>query len=494
MEKYLSLAQQKVLLQNAPANLDKSKIIKSWVDQGVKLEGFNIDPSKSEEKPLFDLSGNGNTRVGDKIKEVGSKIADTMSDTTKSPLQKGFSTTAEAFGAIPVIANEALPASARKVTDKIANVTKKGFDAVTNKIADVPVVRDAALSGQTNALEQGLGVASDAGIIAGAIDGTVGGAKGIQKIAQKTPAALKSIANAAEKMTVRSEDQIQASILENYAKGVKPTIAGKTSLVKDAAYKAHVIDAVKTIKENAPNLTFTDDVGEAISGQTPKTLQQLAESVDQTKKSIFTKYDSLAKEAGDSGVEVDMAPISNELDQVIGNKALSITNPGAIKYAEGLKERLSAVGKLDAKTAQDVIQNYNKSLEAFYKNPSYETASQAAIDALIANKIRGSLDEGITGLTGKQYGILKKQYGALKNIENDVVKAALRDARKNTKGLIDYTDIFSGGQVVNGLLSLNPGQIASGVTQKAISALYKHLNNPNRAIQAMFSKAEALSK
>lgn len=491
MNKYLTKDQVKAILKNAPQTTTPDGIVKSLISQGYKLEGLNDTTPK--EKPIFDFSGKGNTRIKDVIQEQGTKVVDAIGDQTKSPLQRGVQATAEAFNTIPKIAYQSAPKPVRSVLDTITEKVGKGFDLVTDKISDVPIVRDAALSGETTGLEDVLGTVGGTAEIAGNILGVEGAVTSATKVVKLTPKVAQEINNLAKNFTTKSEKQIESSILNNYSKGIKPTVAGKTSLSKDANYKANVIDAVKTIKENAPALSFTDDAGEIFTGQTPKTLQQLAESIDQTKKSIFNKYDSLAKEAGEAGVGVEMAPIANELDTVIGNQALSITNPTAIKYAQSLKERLLQTGKIDAQTAQDVIQNYNKSLEAFYRNPSYENASQAAIDSLIANKMRATLDEGITGLTGGQYGALKKQYGALKSIENDVVKAALRDARKNTKGLIDYTDIFSGGQVVSGILSLNPGQIASGITQKALAAFYKHLNNPNRAIEAMFKTADDLN-
>ena len=290
-------------------------------------------------------------------------------------------------------------------------------------------------------------------------------------------------------LTQQSEKAIENTVLKKFQKGVKPLLPGKTTL---ADYNDDVVTAIKTIKENAPSLEFVDDLGEVTKGKLPTSLKELDESLQQTKGAVFKKYDTLAKEAGDAGIQVDSVHIANELDAVINDKALAITNPRAIKYAEETKDRLIAAGKLDTVTAQNVIKNYNKSLEAFYRNPSYDTASQAAIDALIVNKFRAALDEGITGLTGTKYQALKSQYAALKKIEKDVVKANLRDARKNTKGLIDFSDIFSGGQVVSGIISLNPQQIAQGLTQKGITEFYKYLNNPNRAIEQMFKASEKL--
>ena len=298
--------------------------------------------------------------------------------------------------------------------------------------------------------------------------------------------------NLAKKLTQRSEKQIASSVLGNYKAGVKPLINAKTTPSLAAKYDEKVVNAVKTIKDNKAGLVFTDEAGAPITGQSPKTLQQFSDAVEQTKKTVFSQYDDLAKKAGEAGVRVEVAPIGTELDTVINNKALALTNPKAIKYAQELQDRLANTGALDATTAQEVIQNYNKSLEAFYRNPSYDNASQAAIDSLVANKMRETLDTGISGMTGTQYSALKAQYGALKAIEKDVIKAAIRDARKNTKGLIDMTDVFSGGQVVNGILSMNPGMIASGATQKGIAAFYKYLNNPNRAINALFKEADKL--
>lgn len=291
----------------------------------------------------------------------------------------------------------------------------------------------------------------------------------------------------ASKALTPSEKALESKILVKYQKGVKPTIQGQKTAQNVVDYKQNVISGVKTIKENMADLQFTNDAGEIIKGETPKNLQQFSDAIDQTKKSVFKQYDTLAKKAGGAGVTVDTSKIASELDSVINDKALSITSPNAIAYAKATKDRLLNTGIIDAETAQNVVQNYNKSLEAFYRNPSYDNATQAAIDATIANNVRKTLDEGISSLTGKQYGALKKQYGALKAIEKDVVKASLRDARKNVKGLIDFTDIFTGSQLVHGLATMNPATIASGIASKGIQTIHKTLNDPNRAIEKMFA-------
>lgn len=412
---------------------------------------------------------------------------------TESPLNIGANIS-KGLGAVgDIVKNRGIRGGLRDIAGGFAETATKAFKAPgefivgeTLKAAQNPAqyANDAATAVGKLGIEQPLLVPS---LVYGS---------GVRPLAPALDEATKlttlgnNTAKLAQKLTQKSEKQIASSVLSNYKTGVKPLINVKTTPSLAAKYDEKVVNAVKAIKDNKAGLVFVDDTGAPITGQSPKTLQQFSDAVEQTKKTVFSQYDDLAKQAGGAGVKVDVSPIGRELDIVINNKALALTNPKAVKYAQELQERLSRTGALDATTAQDVIQNYNKSLEAFYRNPTYDNASQAAIDSLVANKMRESLDAGISGMTGTQYSALKAQYGALKAIEKDVIKASIRDARKNAKGLIDMTDIFSGGQVVSGIASLSPGLIASGITQKGIAAFYKYLNNPNRAINALFKDAE----
>ncbi len=493
----------KLILQNAPKGSNPGKIVQAFADKGFIIEGFN-DKTVTAQNP------NVIERVSSTISDAGSNVSDAIKGegeySGQSPARRAVESTASAFGAIPKVAVDIMPENVRKVVSKIGDFLGKGFKAVTDEIADTKLFKEAVQYGDTSKLEEVLGTVSAGGELAGSILAVEGGVKSFEKTATKVKSvAEKSAAESAklvEDMTKTSEAQIEESVFNKFNKAVRPTVAGKQNASSMANLKDNVISGVKTIKENQPNLSFTDDVGEVIKGSTPKTLQQFSEAIEQTKKSIFNKYDALAKQAGKDGVVVDTEGVGSVLDEVINNKALNFSHPEAVKYAKDLKARLgesnlpdgSPVGykKFDASTAQDIIQNYNKSLEAFYRNPSYDNASKAAIDAAVANNMRAALDKGITSATGTEYAALKKQYGALKSIEKDVVKAAIRDARKNVKGLIDFTDIFSGGQVVNGILSLNPALVGSGLTQKALAEFYKYLNNPNRAIEKMFTKAENL--
>lgn len=435
------------------------------------------------------------SRIGSAIQKRGDEVYSAITDSKQSPVTRGFKATASAFGGIGDVLTETVKSVpvVKDVYSAVEGGIKSGAGSLINRLSETPLFKEASQSPEgTKKLEEVLSILSSSGEISGnilAAEGVKTSLNQATKLAEASPRLV-------SQLTQKSEENIRGSLLKSFEKGVKPGLFGKKSLAKLEDYRDDVVEAVKVIKQNKANLSFaddaSDDVIETINGQSPKTLQQFAESIDQTKRKVFSDYDSMAKAANESGITLKPSKIADELDTVINSKSLRVSNPEAISYAQSRKDLWSSIDDLSTTDAQDIVQNLNKSLEAFYRNPSYDAASKAAIDALIANKLRSSLDETISSLQGEGYSALRKQYGALKAIENDVLRATLRQSRANIKGLIDYTDIFSGGQVVSGLLTLNPQLIATGAVQKGIASFYKYLNSPNRAIENVFKLADKL--
>lgn len=285
-------------------------------------------------------------------------------------------------------------------------------------------------------------------------------------------------------------------------KGIRPGIEGNRTFAQSSQYHKRAQQAVKTIIDNHAQgaLKLTDEFGE-VTPTLPKNLRQFSQAIDQSKRNIYEQYNKMAVESGESGAVVDLSPIPNELMSVANNRALQKAAPGVAEYAKSRAQAFSGDGaKTDGITsrrsntftteeAQQAIAIYNQSLEAFNKNPSYDTASRAYIDSLIVNHLRKGLDASIEKATGPGYQALKNEYGALKTIEKDVSRRAIVDARKNPKGLLDFSDVFSGGQVINGLLSMNPAVVGSGIASKVIANIYKLKNDPNKIVSKMFDKA-----
>lgn len=274
-------------------------------------------------------------------------------------------------------------------------------------------------------------------------------------------------------------------VMKTYEKWVRPSVTS----AKKPFYKDNVVWAVKTITENKPNLKLLDEFGEE-TNKLPQTLKEFTQAIDQTKKSIFDEYDAIQKQAGGKGAEVKLTTVADELQKVANDPVILDTNPAIADYAQKASDRFLERGKYTTQQAQDAIKTYNTSLDAYYRNPSYETASKAAIDAMIVNNIRKWLDDAIESLGGKWYQSLKNKYGSVKSIEKDVVNRAIVDGRKNAKWLLDFTDVFSGAEVIRGILTLNPATFATGVGASLIKTYYKYLNNPNTSIKKLFKTTE----
>lgn len=288
------------------------------------------------------------------------------------------------------------------------------------------------------------------------------------------------------------ESQINSVIDAGIEKGIKPSVSGKSTASQYASYKTKSRAAVKDIVENKNSLVFEGEAGATISGELPQSLKQFSDAITQRKMETFKQYDAMARESGEQGARVNLKDVTKELEPTLNSVVLNDLHPEVVKYAKGRFDALSNRGAYTASEAQEAITTLNQSLDAFYKNPTYETASKAAIDSTIANNLRKGLDSAIEGLQGRGYQGLKNKYGSLKAIEKDVAHRMVVDARKNIKGIFDISDVFSGYHLVNGLITANPATIASGITAKGISAYYKKINNPNHIIKKMFTKTEKL--
>lgn len=287
------------------------------------------------------------------------------------------------------------------------------------------------------------------------------------------------------------ESALRELIKKKYEKGVRPTVVGKGSEPLMQKASARQQSAVESILSNKDKLKLTDEYGEPVAG-TPQTLRQFSQAIDQTKGNIFAKYDAMAKAAGKGGAVVDMTPIASELRKMATGKAVNTAAPGTAKYIADLADRFDGVTMTPIE-AQEAITIYNKKLEAYFKNPSPDTANTAGVDSVVADRLRGRLDAAIESLEGPGYQQLKRQYGALKSIEKEVAHRTIVDARKNNKGLADLIgDVASAGEIAIALTTASPTAALRGGAIQAAKVWWKHRNDPNVIVREMFKKADRL--
>lgn len=288
---------------------------------------------------------------------------------------------------------------------------------------------------------------------------------------------------ASKAMLKRSIASLDDAVERDLVKAIRPPVSKTANSQAMKAYVQKGKEAVNAIVDRKDSLKLGD-------AELPESLQQFAEAIEQTKKQVFKEYNDKALKAGEAGVKVDLGKAANEIAVLADNAVLQDNAPDVIKYIKDRSSRLSKRGSYTPEQAQEAIKLYNESLESFYRNPSYDSATRAAVDAVIVNNIRQGLDEAIEGIAGEGYQRLKNLYGSLRTIESDVAKRAIVDARKNAAGLIDFTDILTGASAAEAILSMNPAQfVASGVA-KGIKGYLKYKNDPNVMVKNLFKRVK----
>lgn len=297
-------------------------------------------------------------------------------------------------------------------------------------------------------------------------------------------AATQGIQAGVEKWRARgSEEAVNQSITDKYTKAIKPSVRSTA----DPSYDEKAVEGIKTIVRNKDQLVLDP----ANPGSLPTSVKEFQDAIPQIKKVIFAKYNAAAQQAGEAGVTVDLSGISDELQKVIDSPSLAISNPRAVSYAQSIKDIIDAHPNLSAPDAQDLVQQYNQQVQDFWTHRTGGTSAKAGIDAMVTNKSRDVLNTAVESVSGPQYSELKAQYGALKAIEADVNNRATVLARQTTPNIVgQFTNISSAGDLMQAIT--NPQQALVAIGKKAMEQTIKRMNDPNRAISAMFNSADEL--
>lgn len=319
----------------------------------------------------------------------------------------------------------------------------------------------------------------------------------IKAVGKNMSQGVKNIGEDVQKLAGLKSTGSDEAIINDYNKAIKPSVAGKGTSGQIDTYNKNVVSGVRRIAQNESNLEFVRD-GETVKGGTPESPKEMADAITQTKQKIYAEYNARQKMAGLAGAKVDLTPVAGELSRIASDPVMQDVSPSIAKYAEQQSKSFQQRGTYTTDQAQQAVELYNKSLEAFYRNPSYETASRAAVDSMIANKMRSSLDSVIENAhegtqAGESYQDLKKQYGALKAIEKDVAKRAVVAGRASPHGLFDISNIASGAELVKALGTLSPTDFATSAAIKGISEFMKWRNNPDTIIKRMFQGVKSAS-
>ncbi len=302
------------------------------------------------------------------------------------------------------------------------------------------------------------------------------GGMGVGMVLKRTP----------EQIVASADKQIDLAVRRGITKGIRPTVGGKQTASRNTQYLKKVRQGVEMIVANKDALSFADEAGNMVN-RLPQSVNDYAQAIEQTKRTIFEAYTQMAQEAGDAGATFNASPVINKLASV--SKDVKY-NPQIRKYATDLINEVSELNGQSPLTIQERIKDLNQSLVSYYAGRVDK--AKARLDASVANLLREELDGMIEKAQGEGYQALKNAFGSLKAAEKEVNHRAVVLSRANNKNIFDLTDIFTGGELISGALTGNPAQMAKGAGGYALKALYKRWNNPDLIIKNMFSDVDRI--
>lgn len=303
-----------------------------------------------------------------------------------------------------------------------------------------------------------------------------------------------------------AQDKIKQEAASLIEKSIKPSIKGKKSFGQYDKFVDDTLDVTNFFWKNKNLIKYTNANGEEVVWKLPTTLKETNEAFSNMKKTLYDAYNEIAMEAWEAWARVNLRNVLDELDNIGGDVAQNIANPSTQntiqKYKQAILNSVDEAWTISIEDAQKLTQEFNKQLEAFFRNPTMNDVSSNSIIAKINKGLRESINTSLDDVldawisngwaNSKYYQDLKSMYGKIKSVEGEVSRAALNNAKKNLKGGTDSViDALAWWDITSALLSLDPAQAAKWVTMNIIKNYYKKLNDPNRYIKKLFELSDS---
>lgn len=506
---YINKKEYQKLLDYAPQGVDKNSITQALISRGHKIQGMNDQEQKSFGGQLIKDIANpfvrgasilqqGATATGGLLKATGQRLIgkdEKAKETLQRTATKLEDRSKQQIGSIFGNYN---PVTSMK---EVAGTALEGFSTLygggaAKSVAQAGLkgaLKSAVKTGVKSGLVGGAGFGFGRGLgddetvgkslkqgaisgVAGAVGGGVlggvmfGGSLATKSLVKKVSQKLQPVA-----------EQTKQKVTDYIGKAIRPKVAGLSSNQMKGLQRKQV-EGFQVLKNNVKDIKLPDEYGGLIS-RTPKTVGEVVSAVQDVKTKLFSRWDKLAREAGDKGASFNPVKTIGEMTKFTKDKSYS---PSLRKYANEILEEVSELKGESPLVIQSRIKELNESLAGYFAGRVEK--GRARIDASVAKLLNEELDDVIFNFTAGDYKALRSQFSALKSIEKDATRTAQRMLNRQKKGLGDLTDIFTGGDLISGILTANPASVSRGLIGKGIQLAYKALNDPDRYIRKIFNE------
>jgi hypothetical protein len=266
----------------------------------------------------------------------------------------------------------------------------------------------------------------------------------------------------------RDTTRIEAAL----TRGIKP-IASKTNWPQE-------------VRTALPDLAEEARAAEA-AGKPINTVDAALDATVNAEKKLWGEYDALL--GPQAKKVVDTSPIADAIDATV-TKRFAEQHPSeatSIRNVARTYRTQMTLADLEAR-----LQAANNDLYGFYaKNRVGQRVAESdpAMGHVVAEAqgIRSLLYDTLGQATGRDAGVLKLRYGALKSIEEELLRRRNVSARLAADSLSEQLSFSRGiARVAKGLLTGSPVGAAEGAAQMAMARYLKEKNTSDALIGAAF--------
>lgn len=407
--------------------------------------------------------------------DVEQKIAGEGDQADKTPLRRGFEAAADASGAVPEVAFQALPAWARHGLAAVGSKVGEGFKALTDAIGSNPDLQKWVQDHPETAkfVEETAGVGQAAGSIAGDILSEAGAAKAADAAVAKT----KQVATDTSRFIVDKTKRSTADLIDRSKEVLNPSptpekalgeiLQGKTKDLKPGAEALKSVDT-KGVKTYAqlneklddtisrlsrqvddhlaadPSLTKLDDLATTITSKGGNTV-----STNYVKTALDHLKEFYTTTADDASL-ADLEDIIKKADTE-GLTKLEVNDISRLYNIEFGKKAFSKVGEPLTSVNAQMYENVRKGLKDVARSGMGGTAAEKT-------------DKIISSLYNTR-GLIEKNVEAVNKLQQKITERGLLE--KVGYHASKYADILTGG-TLRGIVG---GLLPRGVGYKVLNAL-----------------------
>lgn len=232
------------------------------------------------------------------------------------------------------------------------------------------------------------------------------------------------------------------------------------------------------IAKAAPDMKAVEgDLGHPIQG-----VDDALSAVSVAKKGIWQQYAAKLQSAAtgigeeETGATIDGNQIADAMMKSI-DKRTALQNPDLVERIQKVADTYRRPMNLEE--AEDFLQSANNDLHSYYaKNKvGRQVAERDPATGYVvaeADQLRDSLYSKLDDLTGPGAADLKQRYGALSNVENELLRRKNVSARQQPESLAEQIGMARAyGKIAVGTLRASAGQMLEGVQSLAAAKWLK---------------------